>query len=182
MSTNNFNNMQNFKLFALLLIPALLLTGCISKRPLAIEEGDKEFSAENSQVVTDPNNRFSITVPSGFVLAVAEADESAGAVLYGIAKAGDPSADMYIEENGGTVDGTVSMFVNLEQVSEQSREDVVINGFEGKKVNVILPFDEQVIVPYYFIRAGSKTYVFSLNSGQPFEYFNSVLESLSLVD
>lgn len=174
--------MQVFKLFALILIPSLLLTGCISKRPQAIDEGDQVVDIGDTLETTDPNNRFTLSLPAGYVLVLAQEDKDAGAALYGIAPVGQSQADMYLEDSPGTVESAIGLLVNVDQVTEQSREELTINGFSGTKLNVILASDPKSIIPYYFLSAGGRAYVFSLPNGKAFKYYKSIIDSFTLAN
>jgi len=176
---------MNYK-YSLLLCGAalclIILPGCISKRAdIELNVGGGKLTAENSREVQDDNNSFLITLPNTYDL-ITEM-EDAGARLFKVAKQdADPAiVRMYIEENPAPIEQAISLLEQEETVDIISSEDVVVAGLLGKKMSIKLSYAPDVLM-YYFLRAGSKTYVFSPAGGQQWDFFEQIVQSFKLAE
>lgn len=174
--------MNRTVLFSLLIAGGILISlpGCISKKINVVPQEVVTLTEENSRTVTDDKNSFEVRLPNDFELAVEL--EDAGARFLRIAEkdSDPPETKMYIEVSPGTIEATSSMLTAEESVTFQSEEDIAINGMLGKKMTVTLSHANG-LVPFYFLRAEGKTYVFSLAGGETWEYFEPIINSFNLV-
>lgn len=168
-----------------LLLAVLVLPGCISRR--SDQKTNTEPVAEvlddsNSKVVTDSKNIFSLRLPNGLTL-YPDLEES-GARLISVVKEGDrtDAKFMFIEETGNSTTAAADLLSTVDGVSVVRRDTITRNGFEGVKVTAVLTNAPGRQVPYYFLAAGGKTYVFSLPAGVPWTHFEAIIDSFKLAN
>ncbi len=157
-----------------LIIASLFLTGCISKQPEPVNIGTAMLTEENSLLQESPSKRFSLRLPDGLRLLLDQEEETAS--LYRILDEAS-ATKMFFEENLTSVDNAIGLLLNLKEVTEVSQEEIEINGLPGKKVLVELSTAPGKIVPYYVLQGGKYAYVFSLVTGQEFEYYLPIVNS-----
>lgn len=172
-------NHTMYRLIGVAAISLLILTGCISRRVEPVHQ--LSLTEENSQEVSDEKSLFSLRIPNDFELTTQNQQADARLLVVSKKDTQPPESRVFIEENATPVDQAINRLVSQEAVVEQSREDITINENEGKKISVSLAAEPDIVIPYYFIRVGDKTYVFSLGGGQEWEYFDAVANSLKLV-
>jgi len=166
--------MKKATLVPLVIISSLFFSGCISKQPEIVNTGATKLTEENSTLEEAPSRRFSLRLPDGYSLLLDQEQDTAS--LYRVLDSSSETK-MFFEENLTSVDNALELLLNLEEVTEVSQEDVMINGLEGKKIIVELSTAPGKLVPYYILQGGKYAYLFSLVTGQEFEYYLPIVNS-----
>ena len=170
---------------AVALIALLVLPGCISRRDSGTPQTPpvaEVLDETNSHVVTDTQNKFSVRLPKDLTL-ITDVSESGARLLSVIKEGGDIQAKfMFIEETGNSTTAAADLLSSVDGVTVVRRDSITRNGFDGVKVTAVLKSTPGRQVPYYFLSAGGKTYVFSLPAGQPWQHFEAVIDSFAVVN
>lgn len=177
--------LKNMKIWIYLLlltvIPITSLTGCISKQPAPIELPNIELNEDNSVEHKDPKGKFTLRLPEEFDFVPDQETDTAR--LFRINKAGSAETVMFFEENFASLESSVQLMVDLEEITEVSREAIEINGLQGIKLNVELSTNPGQVSPYYFLHDGEKfSYIFSLLTGNPFDHYLGLINSFELIN
>jgi len=174
--------MKKHYLYVLVGIALLLvvLPGCISRQVASDEESTVALTESNSRQVSDEKNVFSLNIPNDYEILVEL--EDAGARLLKITKkdTDPPEVKMYIEESPTTVEKAIEMLIQTDAMTIVSSNDFEVNGFPVKILNVNLVYAEGEVIPFYFLRASEKTYIFSLAMGQTWQFARPIVESFNL--
>ncbi len=167
-----------------LLVAVLVFPGCISRRDALDTKPSTDVVMEdtNSHIVKDDREVFSVRLPQALRLTTDLSEKDAR--LVSVVKEGSSTElkFMFIEETANSISAAADLFANVEGVSVVRRDSITRNGFEGVKVTAVLKNSPGRQVPYYFLSAGGKTYVFSLPAGQPWPYFEAVIDSFTLLN
>lgn len=162
-------------------LPLTSLTGCISKRPVAIELPNIELTDDNSKEHKDPKGRFTLRLPEEFDFVPDQEEETAR--LFRINVAGSAETVMFIEETLTSLSDTLDLMTDREDVTEVSRESIEINGSEGVKMNVELSSAPGKVIPFYFIYDGSNySYVFNHIAEKPVDFYLGLVNSFKLIN
>ena len=180
--------MKPARLFFIALILSTALTGCIARRAdinLTVKSDDQKAQTatlddSNSRYVSEPSAEFSLRLPNE--LTMTKDFEESGARLYGILpiEGNKQLRYMFTESTANSTAVAADLLAGVDGVTILRRESITKAGYQGIKVTAALkqrPGDE---VPYYFLSAAGRTYVFTLPSGQPWEYFEAVIDSFKL--
>lgn len=172
--------------FALIL--STTLTGCIARRSdinLKVDSSGTTVEAKslddaNSRYTSEPSAEFSLRLPNG--LALNKEYEEGGARLYGVLpmEGNKLLKYMFVESTPNSTAVSADLLAGVEGVTILRRESITRAGYSGIKVTAALKQRPGEEVPYYFLSANGRTYVFTLPSGQPWEYFEAVIDSFRL--
>lgn len=166
------------KFITITLASTLFLTGCISTRS-TINDGLDVLEGEHS-TITDPAERFSIELPTGFELIVVQDENDAtGARLLAITPEGGSAEDavVVLEENIVQTEEVISELLSVDAITQRSRETFDANGVQADVLKARLTSTGKN-TEYIFIRPGNRTYIFSLPGGESWGYYQSVAKTL----
>lgn len=170
--------MKRLVTVSLVVLAAVSLTGCISRRPdVTVVVEPSKLDDLNSRYVSAPGSEFSVRLPTDLTV-MKDVDEG-GAQLYSVIRiGGDNRAKfMFVESTTNSVDVAIGLLDSVEGVTIVSREQVIKAGYEATKAVAHLSARPKEEVPYYFLRANDRTYVFSLPQGAYWQYFEAVVNS-----
>lgn len=177
------------RFITIVLFVAVTLTGCISRRSdinIDVKPSDstgqvaqKSLDESNSRYVTEPTADFSLRLPDGLTL-TKDLDEGDAKLFSVINIEGNEQVKyLFIESTANSVAVAADLLATVDGVTVLRREPVTRGGYSGTKVTALLESRNEE-VPYYFLSAGGRTYIFSLPSGQPWEYHEAVVDSFKL--
>ena len=164
-----------------LLLSTLLITslsGCLSKIPQEVALQNLELTEENSQVVTDDAQTFSLSIPSNHELFLI--DEQDDAQLYRISASENDPVGMTAEVYTLSIEEALDNVLTQGELQVLSRTDLEINGLQATRLSLEIPAFEGVAIPFYFVTDGERTFILRLQNDSQYDYFEAVVNSLQV--
>lgn len=180
--------MNVYRNIFVLFFVTLILSGCISRRsdinltvtPETPGVAQQTLDDGNSRYVSEPSADFSLRLPNDMAL-TKDLDEGGAKLFSVISTEGDERVKyLFIESTINSTAVAADLLASVDGVTLLRREPVTRGGYSGIKATARLDARPNEDVPYYFLSAGGKTYIFSLPAGQPWQYLEAVVDSFKL--